>query len=122
MAITQVRKSIATVIGRRIRLELKGLCADKFSSVHRDVTKSTLSEFSVVPAFEELSQHAPMLTTVLMESCPTKKSDDDKKVAVVVSSAVLLKFRNPKMKLMASVFSLVLQAGHAGRQVAINGI
>ena len=99
---------------------VKGLVrADKFPSVHRDASKSKLEDFSLVPLFAELSEHAPILTAVLTESCPSKKSDEQKKLAVVVSSAVLLKFQNPKMKLIAAIFSLVLQAGHAGRQVRI---
>ena len=119
LALPRVRIALVTLIGHRIRLELKGLCADKFPSVHRDASKSKLEDFSLVPVFAELSEHAPILTAVLTESCPSKKSDEQKKLAVVVSSAVLLKFRNPKMKLIAAIFSLVLQAGHAGRQVRL---
>lgn len=116
LAIPHLRVSIVSNVGCLVRQELKSLCADKFASVHRD-TSILLDNFSLDPVFSELSENAPVLTSVLMESCPSTKNDDQKKLAVVVSSAVLLKFRNPKMKLIASIFSLILQAGHAGRQV-----
>lgn len=74
---------------------------------------------SLDPAFNELAQYAPLLTVVLMESCPAKKDDDQKKLLVVTCTAAMLKFRNPKMKLLPSIFSLVLQAGNAGRQVKV---
>ena len=112
-----MQHELVEVMGQRIRLELKGLCADQFHSVHRNMSKSALANFSIVPVFEELHQHAPLLTSILMKSCPARKSEKDKKVAVTVTMSMLMKFRNPKMKLMASIFSLVLQAGHAGWQI-----
>ena len=84
--------------------------------MHRNTSK-TLEQMSLDPAFNEMSQHAPLLTTVLMESCPAKKKDEEKKLIVVTCTAAMSKFRNPKMKLIPSIFSLVLQAGNAGRQV-----
>ena len=65
-----------------------------------------------------MSQHAPILTTMLMESCPVKK-DYEKKQVVVVCASAMLKFCNQNMKLLPSIFSLVLQAGHESHQVKI---
>lgn len=117
LALPSVKWCIARLIGQNLRAELKFLCADTFPSVHRNTTRETLERMSLDPAFNELSQYAPLLTAVLMESCPAKKDDDQKKLLVVTCTVAMLKFRNPKMKLLPSIFSLVLQAGNAGRQV-----
>ena len=117
LAIPCVRGALVKQIGQLIRQELKCLCADKFTSVYRDTSKSALENFSLVSLFSELDEHAPILKAVLMESCPSNKTYDQKKLAVVVSASILLKFRNCKMKLVAAIFSLILQAGHAGQQV-----
>ena len=119
LAIPRIKLYITTQIGHIMRNEMKHLCADKFQSIYRDTSKLALQDWSVIKVFDELLAHAPVLTTALMESCPNKKSVEEKKVAVVMSTAVLLKFRNPKMKLIAAIFSLILQAGHAGRQVQL---
>ena len=119
LALPSVKSCIVKLIGKMMQTEMRYLCADKFPSVHRDVSREKLEQLSLDPAFEEMSQHAPILTTVLMESCPAKKDHEKKKLVVVVCAAAMLKFRNPNMKLLPSIFSLVLQAGHAGRQVKI---
>lgn len=119
LALPSVKWCIARLIGQNLRAELKFLCADTFPSVHRNTTRETLERMSIDPAFNELSQYAPLLTAVLMESCPAKKDDDQKKLLVVTCTAAMLKFRNPKIKLLPSIFSLVLQAGNAGRQVKL---
>lgn len=51
------------------------------------------------------------LTTVLRESCSSRKDETQKKVVTVLASAVLLKFRNLKMKLMAAIFSVIIIPG-----------
>ena len=101
-----------------MQTEMRYLCANKFPSVHRDISRERLEQLSLDPAFGEMSQHAPILTTVLMESCPAKK-DYEKKLVVVVCASAKLKFCNQNMKLLPSIFSLVLQAGHESRQVKI---
>ena len=68
----------------------EGTCADKFQSVHRDASKATLEQFSLVSVLEELYSLAPVLMTVLTESCPPKKTEDEKKQAVLVSVLVLV--------------------------------
>ena len=117
LGLPSVKDATVKLIGRMIQAEIKSLCAYRFSSVYKDTSGEALQKFSIALAFEEIQQHAPVLTTALMESCPSKKREDEKKVAVVMCASLLLKFRNPRMKTLAAIFSLVLQAGHAGRQV-----
>lgn len=121
LAIPSVKLALVHNVGRLVRREIKTLCADKFASIQRD-TSSLIHGMSLEPIFSELSKNAPILTALLMESCPSTKSDAQKRIAITISSAILLKFRNPKMKLVASMFSMVLQAGHAGRQVSMHGV
>ena len=70
-----MQHELVEVMGQRIRLELKGLCANRLHFVHRNVSKSTLANFSIVPVFEKLHQHAPLPTSILMKSCPASKSE-----------------------------------------------
>ena len=67
-----VKWCITRLIGQNLRAELKFLCADTFPSVHRKTSRETLEQMSLGPAFNELSQYAPLLTEMLMESCPVQ--------------------------------------------------
>ena len=70
LAIPSVKLALVHNVGRLVRREIKTLCADKFASIQRD-TSSLIHGMSLEPIFSELSKNAPILTALLMESCPS---------------------------------------------------
>ncbi len=65
----------------------------------------------------ELKQYAPMLLSIL-SSCTTTRSPRDNRDAVIgFVSSILLKFQFGKMNTVQKLVSLILYAGHFGKQV-----
>ena len=116
-----LRPEIVQKLGQVIRnKEVVRICSDEHDSILRLKSKPALEHFSWETVWEELSQNAPMLMSLLLNLVPSSKRDSESvKPALCVCASVILKLNNQKMNLVQSAVSLVLKAGHATKQVNI---
>lgn len=109
------KKYSAMLLGKFVNEEIKHLCSDNFNSIIRENSKTGMEHFSWQSVWLELEKHAPLLITVLKPAL--KIITTDKVIILIMLICMLLKSRNPKMDYLQSMISLILYAGHAGKQV-----
>ena len=107
----------AQVVGKLVQMELKSLCSDKNTSVFRCGSKKDIVDFKWETLWLELCLKAPLLLKLLQHAFPSKRQLP--KPVLCTIAAILLKQRNQKMCCVQAMTSIVLQAGHAGKQVRI---
>lgn len=106
------------LLGNFINMEIKHLCSDNFNSIIRENSKAGMEHFSWQSVWLELETCAPLLIIVLKQALKII-STNKKDIILSMLICMLLKLRNPKMDYLQSMISLILYAGHAGKQVAI---
>ena len=110
------KKNAAVLLGKYISEELKCICSDNLNSILRENSKASMEYFSWQSIWLELEKHAVLLTTLLKHAL--KLSNTNKKDNVLsMLISMMLKSRNPKVDQIQSMVSLILYAGHAGKQV-----
>lgn len=72
-------------------------------------------EFKWARVMDEMKEYAPTLLNVLL-SC-TNHSRSNQTAIVCFIASILFKFRYAKMNLFQKILSLILYAGHCGKQV-----
>jgi len=123
----QLRKHIATKIGKIIHDEIGVMCSNKFGSVLRNQSVQTFSCEAVVT---EMKACAPTLLSVLQvctnghkrPKCQTQKTNTsmpDSNTIISVCTAILCRHHRPSMSLLQRVVSLILYEGHSSKQVSV---
>ena len=103
--------------------EVHSLCREgPMSTAQSMLQRSTpdgLEMFDWSALLSDMQQRAPVLTAVLSAAMSRKKKETSFTAAALASCyAVLLNGRNQRMSLLQRICSLVLYAGHAGKQVS----
>lgn len=113
-----ITRAAAKHIGMCIRKEIKVLCSDKHNSLLREWTQASMELFTWERLWLELQEMAPLTILLLQSSFPYKVSTTVKTRSLIcIIIAVLTKSRNKRMNALQSMASLILYAGHAGKQV-----
>ena len=108
----------AKIIGHLIKGEMQQICSDKRVSILRDTSEPAMKGFSWESVWLELQHSTPFLMAILENSFPATARNERMKPLLCTCVAMLLKWRQPKMCHVQAAISLVLQAGHSGKQVS----
>lgn len=111
------RKYVLAKVGSIVRSELACMCSDKTDSILRSQSASDMKHFEWDKLLSELEAHTPVLLSILQSCTQTRRPRPNRKAIVGICAAILLKHRFGKMSLIQRILSVVLYAGHAGKQV-----
>ena len=112
-----MRKILIEKVGRTARLELTTMCSERVNSVLQRSSKDVYHTFEYDEIFAELEEHTPLLLAVFKSCTRTSKPRSNQKAVIVMCMAILLKYRYGKMSLIQRIVSVILYAGHSGKQV-----
>lgn len=104
-------------IGILVRRELMLMCSERVNSILSSQSMSDLKTFSWKALLSELSSNAPVFLSILQSCTHTRKPRQNKDGVIGMCCAILLKFRYQNMCLVQKILSLILHAGHCGKQV-----
>ena len=126
----QVRKKVVTILKRDIQKEIRNLCSKTNPSILRNSEPESLMNFSWELVTSELRERAPTLHSLLCSCIEVKrrqrrstkgkktKSNRPSNTAVMgVCTAILLRHNNVHMNLLQRIVGVLLNAGHASKQV-----
>ena len=114
-----MRKYIVQMVGQQLRSELVSMCSEAANSILRNQSAEVLSEFSWGKLYDELEARAPTFLS-LFEMCTHTRKPRRNRMGVIGMCAVLImKYRFAKMSLVQKIVSLLLYAGHSGKQVHV---
>lgn len=111
------RKYLLKRIGVLVRNELISMCSDSTSSILRTQCVSELREFSWEKLLSELQAKAPVFLSILHQCTRTQRPRRNQHAVVGMCAAIILKHRFSKMSLVQRILSMILYAGHSGKQV-----
>ena len=89
------------------------------NSILCNQSSDALNTFTWGKLHDELAERAPLLLTLLEMCTHTRKPRINRQAVIGLCAVILLKFRFSKMSLVQKIVSLILYAGHAGKQVGI---
>ena len=115
----EIREWIIKKMGYILKKELKNMCSEKVNSVLKSNLVHTLKNFKWTDLLSELSTHAPVLSNILHSCTKTRCTKGNKLATMGVCASILLKHRNKSMCLVQKIISVILQAGHSGKQVCV---
>ena len=102
-----------------LKKEIKMMCSKRVGSILCSDSLHTLTTFKWADLLNELNIHAPTLTTFLHACTETKTFRRNRESTIGVCAAVLLKHREQKMDLFQKIISIIMKAGHCGKQVYV---
>ena len=127
----KIRAHVLTILGRRIRSEMKRMCSIKNPSMLRASTPEALTSFDWNKLESELELRAPSLFSLLRSATsvnvpPSKKRKRTYRVqqsqVIGICAAILLRHRNQSMNLLQRILSVLLYNGNASKQVRLSKI
>lgn len=93
------------------------MCSDNASSILASQSESDMKTFRWEKLLSELSGKAPVFLS-LLHSCTWIRIPNNNRDAVIgMCAAILLKYRYSKMSLVQRILSMILYAGHSGKEV-----
>ena len=95
------------------------MCSDRTNSVLNSQEKEDLGIFSWDKLLDELEVNAPVFLSILHMCTQTKKPRINQDAVVGICTAILLKYRFPKMSLDQKILSIILYAGQSGKLVRL---
>lgn len=118
--IPQLKKAIVTAVASEVRYECQKLCTTTVGakSMLRNTSPDGLKTFSWADLSSELQDRAPVFMSVLAASVKRPRRQHPEKVlqrSIGFAAAILLHQRNQFMCRVQCVNSLLLHAGHAGK-------
>lgn len=116
MAHPQLKNLVKTERGRAFRSEFKKATADSSNSILNRSDAVSIRSFSWEMLKADLTQHCNLLLKFLQLCVPQSKRERAGGVLSLII-AMLAKFTNQRARLVQTVISLVLLAGHATKQV-----
>ena len=93
------------------------MCSEHTSSVLSSQSVTDLWEFTWEKLLHELKVNAPILLSILRECTKTRRPRPNQNAVIGMCAVILLKHRFKKMSLVQRILSLILYAGHSGKQV-----
>ena len=112
-----MHKYTIQVVGQCVRQELASLCSESVKSVLQEQSLDAMCSFSWAKLHKELQENAPTLLSFLEMCTQTRKPRCNREGVMGMCTALLLKYRFPKMALVQRINSLLMYAGHSGKQV-----
>ena len=104
-------------VGAHIRQELILMCSDKVNSILASQSESDMKTFRWKNLMSELSENAPVFLSLLQSCTWTRNSYINRDAIIGICTAMLLKYRYSKMSLLQRILSIILYAGHSGKEV-----
>lgn len=111
------RKYVIRTLGKELAKEIKTMASDSTNSIMRSQNPEHLQQFSWDLLLNELSQHAPLLSSLLISATRTKVARSNTKAVIGMCAAILMKQRNSRMNLVQRIISLILYASGTSKQV-----
>lgn len=123
----KLKEAALHCIIKQVQKEMTTMCARKTKSILREGSLQTLRNFSWSDIISDVERNAPTLLKVLQgiaevkrRVTKSKKSTTTPNTYVVgVCASIFLRHRNTHMNLLQKIISLVLNSGHASKQVCI---
>ncbi len=136
-----IREKVLEILTKDIQKEMTTMCAKKTSSVLRNPSPKAVKTFSWEAVVSEVQAYAPTLFQFLKGTVHVKrrvsrkqkkalekssrkqkhKTNRPSEVEIIgVCAAVLLRSRNLHMNLLQKMVSLILNGGHASKQVCVH--
>ena len=104
-------------VSRILQSELRKMCSTEANSALKQHLPRNFQDFTWNVLIKEAQVHAPVLLA-LMKACNKTKSPRSNRIGIIgFCIAILLKFHCVKMSLVQKILSLILYAGHSGKQV-----
>ncbi len=113
------RRYMIKKMGIVMRHELKSMCSERVNSILSSQCSSHLHQFTWDKLLQELSVNAPVFLSTLLSLTQTRQPRMNRDAIIGMCSAILLKFRFSKMSTIQKLISLILYAGHSGKQVQL---
>ena len=117
MSYVSSRVLVLSEIGKIVQKEIKELCSNNYHSIIREHSPTALECFSWRTITLEVMQKAPTLYAII-EKCLMSSNESSRHLLCVFVS-VVLKSRNPHMCMVQAMVSILMYAGHAGKQVCL---
>ena len=108
-----VLKKIGVLVGK----ELRNMCSDSTRSVLKSQDTSDLCEFTWHQVICELDKNAPIFLNLMNSMTYTTTQRANRSAVIGICAGILLKHRFSNMCLLQKLLSLILYAGHCGKQV-----
>ena len=118
LAHPQLSKFVTSELAQGFRTELKKVTANGSTSVVNRTDVATVRSFSWEMLRDDLTQHCSLLHKFLQLCVPQKKRECAGGV-LSLFIAMLAKMTNQRSRLVQTVLSLILLAGHATKQVSM---
>lgn len=112
-----MKKYLVEKVGRIARSELAAMCSEEVSSCLLKQSEDVYSTFIWERIHAELEVNTPVLLSIFQSCTHTRKPRVNRKAVIGMCAAILLKNRFSKMSLVQRIVSLILYAGHSGKQV-----
>ena len=109
-------------IGVLVRNELKAMCMDSTSSILRSTSSQDLKGFTWDTLIHEATETAPVLLEILHQSTQTRQPRSNRPAVIGMCLSIILKYRFSKMSLVQKIMTLILYAGHCGKQVCLDNV
>lgn len=109
------KRLAGNVLGKMLHKEIKYICSDEFDSILREKSQAAMEQFSWDSIWLELEGKAIIFTTLLKNA--VKSFTNQTKKSLIMCMSMILKSQNRNMCAVQAMVSLILYAGHAGKQV-----
>jgi hypothetical protein len=113
----KMRKKAIFKIGRILCREFKETCLSKNKSIFKDKSPSAIESFDWTNVVNDLRQTAPNLVSLLEASIGNQESKQTH-ISVVMTAGLLLRCYSQRCNLLQRVFSILLYASNAPKQVS----
>ena len=92
------------------------MCSDKVNSILTSQSESDMKTFRWKNLMSKLSENAPVFLS-LLQSLLGQETHINRDAIIGICTAMLLKYRYSKMSLVQIILSIILYAGHSGKEV-----
>lgn len=113
-----VKRYMIEKMGQILRSEVTTMCSDRTCSILSNQSVDAMKIFTWDALLIELQSHAPLLYSLLTSCTHTRRPRPNRNAVIGVCAAILLKHRYERMSLVQKIISLILYAGHSGKQVS----
>lgn len=116
---TTTKAAIVKTVGQDLQLEIAAICSDRFDSITRQKSNSTMANFSHVKQslLQEIKIKVPTLLALLEQCLQTRKPRKNTDAIIIMITSLLCKHRRPSACQLQRFISLVFYAGHSSKRV-----
>ena len=96
------------------------MCSDKVNSILASQSESDMKTSRWKNLMSELSENDPVFISLLQSCTWTRNSYINWDVIIGICTVMLLKYRYSKMSQVQRILSIIVYAGHSGKEVCNN--